>query len=314
LIKRYLKPKVPEASGTFFYVMKKVKPIAIQGADASFHHQAARAFFADEVEILPCRSFVQLCDALKQGTCDHAVMAIENTFAGSILPNYGLLQAYPFHIIGEHYLQISQHLMALPGQRIEQIEFVHSHPIALTQCNWFLEQNRHMLAIEKYDTAGSAQEIAQENLKGVAAIASQQAAELYGLQIIARDIENLKENHTRFLVLSREASETVDAPNKASICLEAAHKVGSLMEVLQVFHKHLINITKIQSVPIIEKPYQYQFHLDVEWGPETSLPPAIDELATVTFSQRVLGSYLKALKNDYTGSPKAAAGGGVLLL
>lgn len=294
--------------------MKKLKPIAIQGAQASFHHQAAAAYFDADVEILPCRSFVRLCEALSDGTCDHAVMAIENTFAGSILPNYGLLQSYPLHIIGEKYLQISQHLMALPGQSVDQIKFVHSHPIALTQCNWYLEQHRQMVAIEKYDTAGSALEIAEKQLEGVAAIASEQAAELYGLQIIARDIENLKENHTRFLILSNSAEGSKTEANKASICLEAAHKVGSLMEVLQIFHKHLINITKIQSVPIIGKPYQYQFHLDVEWGPETSLPPAMAELEPFTFSQRVLGSYLKGLKNDYTDSPKAAAGRGILLL
>ena len=293
--------------------MKNLKPIAIQGAQASFHHQAAKAYFDHEVEILPCRSFVQVCEALQNGACDHAIMAIENSFAGSILPNYGLLQAYPFHIIGEHYLKISQHLMALPGQGLDQIQFVHSHPIALTQCNWYLEQHPQMLAIEKYDTAGSAEEIAQQKLTGVAAIASEQAAELYGLQILARDIENLKENHTRFLLLSKDQLECPAQPNKASICLEAAHKVGSLMEVLQIFHKHLINITKIQSVPIIEKPYQYQFHLDVEWGTETRLEPAMDALEPLTFSQRVLGSYKKGLKNDYTSSPKAAAGRGVLL-
>ncbi|MDH3710206.1 MAG: prephenate dehydratase [Cyclobacteriaceae bacterium] len=289
--------------------------IAIQGAAASFHHQAALEYFQQDLDLLECRSFVQVCEALLQGKVDNAIMAIENTFTGSLLPNYGLLQHYPLHIVGEHYLHIEQHLMALSGQDMDEIKYVHSHPIALNQCSLFLEQHPQITAIEKYDTAGSAQEIADHGLIGVAAIAGEQAAELYGLQILVHDIENLKQNHTRFLVLSLDGKETVEEPNKASICLEAAHKVGSLMEVLQVFQQHLINITKIQSVPILEKPYQYQFHLDAEWGPETDLSRAITDLDKITFSQRVLGIYKKGTKSyDYTSSTKTATGRGILLL
>ncbi len=294
--------------------MGKKLNIAIQGAPASFHHQAAAEYFQDEISIMECRSFVQVCEALQKGQVNNAVMAIENTFTGSILPNYGLLQDYPLHIIGEHYLRIEQNLMALPGQQLDDISFVHSHPIALNQCNWYLEQHPKIIAIEKDDTAGSAREIVEKGLTGVAAIAGRQAAALYGLEVLARDIENLKQNQTRFLVLSADGKENVLTPNKASICLEAAHKVGSLMDVLQIFHQFHINITKIQSVPIIGKPYQYQFHLDVEWGPETSLDLIKEGLEEVTFSHRVLGSYNKGIKtNDYTGSRKASASRGVLL-
>lgn len=290
--------------------------IAIQGAAASFHHQAADLYFNGQtVEIRECRSFEQVCDALNQGKVDFAMMAIENTFTGSLLPNYGLLQNYPLHIIGEQYLHIEQHLMAIPGQELKEIEFIHSHPIALNQCNIFLEDHPQMIAIEKYDTAGSARDIKKEELMGVAAIAGAPAAELYGLEILVHNIENLKQNQTRFLVLSQDGKEAVKNPNKASMCLEAAHKVGSLMEVLQVFHLNLINITKIQSVPILGKPYQYQFHLDLEWGEETNLQGVMKDLQKCTFSCRVLGTYKKGLKdNDYTDSQKTAAGRGILLL
>ena len=289
--------------------------IAIQGAAASFHHQAANLYFNENsVEITECRSFEQVCEALDQGKVDYAMMAIENTFTGSLLPNYGLLQHYPFHIIGEQYLHIEQHLMAIPGQKLEDIKFIHSHPIALNQCNIYLEGHPHMVAIEKYDTAGSARDIREEGLKGVAAIAGAQAAELYGLEILARSIENLHKNQTRFLALSRDGKETVKDPNKASVCLEAAHKVGSLMEVLQVFHRHMINITKIQSVPILGKPYQYQFHLDLEWGQGAGLDTAMEDLKRCTFSRRVLGVYKKGLRDDdYSNSEQVAASRRVLL-
>lgn len=283
--------------------------IAIQGATASFHHQAANLYFNQyKVNTRECRSFEQVCQALNKGEVDYAMMAIENTFTGSLLPNYGLLQSYPHHIIGEQYLHIEQHLMALPGQKTDDIKFVHSHPIALNQCNVYLEQHPHIIAIEKYDTAGSARDINDENLMGVAAIAGIQAAELYRLEILAYNIENLKRNQTRFLVLSRDGKETVKDPNKASVCLEAAHKVGSLMEVLQVLHYNLINITKIQSVPILGKPYQYQFHLDLEWGEGTGLEIAMEQLRECTFSRRILGKYKKGLRDDdYTNSQQAAA-------
>ena len=290
--------------------MEEKITIAIQGGAASFHHQAASQYFSgQEVGIKECRSFEQVCEALRDTEVDYAMMAIENTFTGSLLPNYGLLQKYPFHIIGEQYLHIEQHLMALPGQDTKDITFVHSHPIALNQCNAYLDQHPHMIAIEKYDTAGSARDIKEENSMGVAAIAGIHAAELYKLEILAYNIENLKRNQTRFLVLSLDGGETAENPNKASVCLEAAHKVGSLMEVLQVFHQHMINITKIQSVPIMGKPYQYQFHLDLEWGEDTGLDMAMEQLRACTFSRRILGKYKKGLRDDdYTNSQQVAAG------
>jgi len=289
--------------------MRKRLKIAIQGAEASFHHIAAIAHFPEqEVLVQECRRFKEVCEALVNDEVDLALMAIENTLTGSLLPNYALLQHHPLHIIGETYLHIQQNLMALPGQQIKDLKFVHSHPIALQQCTEYLRSHPQMIAIEKYDTAGSAREISESQLMGIAAIAGPQAAKLYGLEILAQEIENLKQNHTRFLVLSRDSNGTEIEGNKASVCFEVSHKVGALAEVLQLLGAHSINLTKIQSVPIQGKPYQYQFHVDLEWDKQASLPMALKALDPITYNRKVLGIYQKGKKDhDYTYGAAATA-------
>jgi len=289
--------------------MKKKLKIAIQGAEASFHHMAAIAHFPDqEVEILECRRFKEVCETLVKDQVDLSLMAIENTLTGSLLPNYSLLQQHPIHIIGETYLHIEQNLMALPGQQISDLKFVHSHPIALQQCTEFLRSHPKMIAIEKYDTAGSAREIVEQKQKGIGAIAGPQAAKTYGLEILAAEIENLKQNYTRFLVLSRDSNGHEVPGNKASVCFEVSHKVGALAEVLQTLGEHKINLTKIQSVPILGKPYQYQFHVDLEWAEGASLQMALEHLEPNTYNRKVLGIYKKGKRHyDHRQSKAAAA-------
>lgn len=272
--------------------MKQHMKIAIQGGQASFHDMATRQYFAGHpVELLECMTFGRLCDALANREVDAAVMAIENTLAGSILPNYSLLERYNFHIIGETYLHIQQNLMALPGQRIEDIETVRSHPMALHQCSVFLEAHPHLRAIESFDTAESAREIRQNNLRGVAAIASKMAANRYQLQILAEEIENLKKNYTRFLILLNKEYRNGTPPDKASISFRVSHEVGSLVSVLQIFREHGLNLSLIQSIPIPGQPSEYAFHIDLLWQNETDFHRGIAAASPFARGIKILGIY-----------------------
>jgi len=272
--------------------------IAIQGIKASFHDMAVRKYFeTEEVQLIECRSFEMLCKKVARNEADMGMMAIENTFAGSFLPNYSFLAKYSLHVIGEEYLHIKQNLMALPGQKIKDIEQVRSHPIALLQCSDFIEYHSHMRALETYDTAGSAREIKDQNLSGVAAIASDLAAAEYGLEVLAEEIENLKQNSTRFVVVSATNQYVPDA-DKASISFQLQSKVGSLTDVLTAFRYHNINLTKIQSVPIPGKPFQYIFHIDVEWEERENLGQALRAIDKLNLTEKVeiFGEYKKGDK------------------
>jgi prephenate dehydratase len=270
------------------------KKVAIQGSLASFHDAAAQRYFsADEIDLVECRTFLEVCDAVYEGLSEYAVMAIENTLAGSLLPNYMLLSEFPLQIIGEQYLHIEQNLMALPGQAVEDLSFVHSHPIALQQCAQFLAGHPNLTPIEKYDTAASAAEIVAEGLQGVAAIASVEAAKQHGLDILAQSIEDNKENQTRFLILVAQDHPPVVQPNKASLCFETAHEAGALAKTLDVFSRNQINLTKIQSVPLVGRPYTYQFHVDMVWNGTSDMERALREVEKVTRHLRVLGMYQK---------------------
>jgi prephenate dehydratase len=195
------------------------------------------------------------------------LMAIENTIAGSILPNYALLEKFGFKIIGETYLRIEMCFLALPGQKMSDIRFVQSHPMAILQCQDFLAPLKEVKIVEAADTAESAAEIQSRKLTQYAAIASKLAAETYGLEILKENIETDRLNFTRFLVLARAEAETsIPLANKASIRFEAAHRPGSLAEVLAIFARNSVNMTKIQSIPVLGKPYQYAFHVDLEWS------------------------------------------------
>lgn len=243
--------------------------VAIQGIKGSFHDIVARQFFGDQIDLVECMSFTEIPDLLKNDKVDSAVMAIENSIAGAILPNYALIDEYKLNIEGEVYLNIHHHLMALKGQKIEDIKEVWSHPMAILQCRKFFRNHPHIKLIEEKDTAEVAQRIHINQLKGIAAIASNQAAKIFDLEIIEDDIQTIKNNSTRFFILKKERqtpqhkSKMDGKKNKASIKFITKHHKGSLAEVLDIFAKHDINLTKIQSMPIIDKPWSYAFFIDL---------------------------------------------------
>jgi prephenate dehydratase len=260
--------------------------IGIQGVEASFHDVAAHQFFRDrhgrKIASIECASFKDLCEALANGKADYCLMAIENTIAGSILTNYSLLERYRFKTIGEVYLKIELHLMALPDQAVSDLYFIQSHPMALLQCEEFLFRHPGIKVIEASDTAESAKNIAVRKMSGYAAIASKLAAEKYGLNILASEIETNKSNYTRFLVIARDEPVKDEAlvreADKCSLRFETAHEPGSLLKVLEIFKEHGLNLTKIQSVPILGKPYQYSIHVDLEWKDRPAYERAMAEL------------------------------------
>lgn len=270
------------------------KTIAIQGIEASFHEVAAQKYFGKDINTIKCLSFQDLCDALKSKKADYAVMAIENSIAGSLLQNYGLLQEYSFNVIGEVYLRIKMNLMALPGTKIEELKFAQSHPIAIRQCSHFLRSIPNVHVEEKEDTAICAKNISEFNLKGVGAIASESAAEQFGLEILAKGIETNKQNFTRFLVLSNTPVISSEH-NKASIFFQLPHDPGALANILNLFAKGKINLTKIQSVPIIGKPYEYNFHLDFEWKDYNNYQQVMNDVSSITENLEILGEYKKGI-------------------
>jgi prephenate dehydratase len=277
--------------------MNKEIKIAIQGGLSSFHDLAARNYFLNNhISILECRTFRQLCIELQKGDVDLALMAIENTLVGSILPNYSLLQEYPFYIIGETFIHIEQHLMALPGQTIYDIASIRSHPMALLQCSDFLEKYPHLGLIETFDTADSAREIKAQNLRGVAAIAAKEAANRYNLQIIATGIENIKQNYTRFLILSKQENNDDNIGNKASVSFHLKHKVGALADALTIFKNYSINLTLIHSVPLPGRPQEYAFHADLEWDDLNKFHLAIKEIKCISNELQILGVYSSGIK------------------
>jgi len=270
----------------------KRSKIAIQGIAASFHEVAALTYFGSSIDTVECLSFYDLCEALKNERADYAVMAIENSIAGSILPNYFLLQEYHFQIIGELYIPIHMHLLALPGTKIEQLKTIESHPMAIRQCSDYLHRLNGIEIRESDDTALSAKKIGEKKLKGVAAIANESAAKRFGLEILEKRIETHKKNFTRFLILSRHNGSPLDS-NKASISFEVANEVGSLAEALMTFKANSINLTKIQSIPVIGKPSEYSIHVDLEWSSRKKYDVAMRAVMRQVRNLNVLGEYKK---------------------
>ena len=266
--------------------------IAIQGIAASFHEVAALTYFGPSIETIECLTFFDLCESLKNEQADYAVMAIENSIAGSILPNYFLLQEYHFQIIGEIYLPIHMHLLALPGTKISQLKTIESHPMAIRQCSDYLHRLNGIEIRESDDTALSAKRIGEKKLKGVAAIANEFAAKRFGLEILEKRIETHKKNFTRFLILSRRNGSPDDS-NKASISFEVANEVGSLAEALMTFKANSINLTKIQSIPVIGKPSEYSIHVDLEWKSRKKYDVAMRTVMRQVRNLNVLGEYKK---------------------
>src|ERR1700733_6108135 len=246
--------------------MKIEKPrVAIQGIRASFHEEAAFRYFGEDIITIECNSFKQTFEALKNGEADYVVMAIENSIAGSILPNYSLLLSYSFPVVGEVYLPIQLHLMALPGVKFEDVKYVTSPPIAIRQCVDFFDEYPHLNIIESSDTAACAKRIRDEQLTDTVAIANTLAARLYGLDVLERRIESNKKNFTRFLKLTSHENAVKGPANKASLCFQVSNQVGSLAKVLNIFASQQVNMSKIQSMPVLGKRNEYNFYVDVEW-------------------------------------------------
>ena len=240
------------------------KIIAIQGAEGSNHHKVARDFYGNDIQLKECMSFDVLVDSLLKGSASLGVMALENTIAGSIIPNYALIDNNNLHIISEEYLNIHHHLMALKGQKIEDIKEVWSHPMALLQCKEFFKKHPHIKLVEDVDTAEVAKRISKENLEGIAAIAPKIAAEIFDLAIIEDEIQTIKDNSTRFVIVQTTTPNNgIDKINKASLKFQLNHKIGSLAAILNVLSDCKMNLTKIQSLPVIETPWKYSFFVDI---------------------------------------------------
>lgn len=266
--------------------------IAIQGIKGSFHHQVVKEYFSQDVEIDECLSFEELIDSLMTGKSDQAVMAIENTIAGPIIPNYALIDKNNLHIIGEHYLKIHQNLMALKGQKIEDIHEVHSHPMALLQCMEFLKKFPAIKVVEDKDTAETARRIHEKQLKGIAAIGSKTAAEMYDLEILAPEIQTINNNMTRFVIINKKNNfGAKDEINRASLKFELNHKRGSLATVLNVMSDCRLNLTKIQSLPKIEEPWKYSFFVDVTFENYEDYEKAKSLIQIMAEYFKVLGEY-----------------------
>lgn len=269
--------------------------IAIQGIRGSNHHQVAREYFADTIELVECMSFDSLVDRLLDGAADKGVMAIENSIAGSIIPNYALVYHNNLHIIGEHYLNIHHNLMVLKGQKITDIEEVRSHPMALLQCKEFFRDYPQIKLVEDADTAETAKRIQDEQWHHVAAIAPEVAADLYGLDIIAPNIQTIQNNATRFIIVKTKNKELPKKDiNKASVRFITDHKRGSLAAMLNVMSDCNLNLTKIQSLPIIETPWKYAFFVDVTFDGFDNFEKAKALLNIMSEDFKVLGEYKNA--------------------
>ncbi len=269
--------------------------IAIQGYRGCFHEQAARLFYSargEEISILECPTFEDLFVALSDGSASAAIMAIENTISGGLLPNFELLRSNPHKIKGEIYIPIHQNLMALPGQRLEDIKEVRTHYMAINQTRRFFEKNCPWITmVESEDTAKSAIDIASEGLKGVGAVASELAAQENGLEILARGIETYKQNFTRFLVLDDSITIPRNITNKASLCFTLPHKPGSLAQVLTVLSFYDMNLTRIQSLPIPGKEWQYFFYADIKFTGYDRYRQALKAARPLMADLIILGEY-----------------------
>lgn len=271
--------------------------VAIQGIKGSFHHQVAQEYFGEEVAVQECRSFSQVIKSLKNGKANKAVMAIENSIAGSILPNFALIDEHEVQITGEHYIPIFMNLMALPGQKIKDITEVYSHPIALLQCKDFFEKHSKIRLIEDTDTAGAARRVQKQNQLGIAAVAGNIAAKMYNLEIISEGIHSVKNNATRFLILgSKNAHSEENSVDKASLKFELDNRHGSLASVLNILNDCQLNLTKIQSLPIIETPWKYSFFVDVTFEKFSDYQKALQVLEVMTTHLKILGEYKNGRK------------------
>ena len=273
-----------------------MKRVTIQGIAGCYHDAAAHEFFGDEeIEIIPCDTFPSMFDTLRGDPSLFATLAIENTIAGSLLQNHELLRKSNMTIIGEQKMHISHVLAALPGQSIESLTEVNSHPMALMQCENFLLHHPNMKMVEKNDTAGSACEIAEKQLMGHVAICGKYAAQLYGLEVLAEDIQTIKRNFTRFLILADPMAEQTLNPlhkkNKASLVFALPHEQGSLSQVLAIFSFYGMNLTKLQSLPILGREWEYRFYINLTFDDYTRYRQSVDAVRPLISDFKILGEY-----------------------
>lgn len=275
--------------------------VAIQGARGAFHDLATRKFLPGKnIDIVACDTFRDAFNAVKEQNADMAMVAIENSLAGSILPNYTLLKNSGLLIAGEIYLRIEQHFMALAGQSLDDITEVYSHPLAIIQCEEFLEplRKKGVKIIDSVDTALSAKMIADNNLRGVAALASDLAADMYGLEIIRRGVETNKKNFTRFLALGPGKivdliqNETGKHPDKASVSFTLPHQTGSLSQILSILAFYKLNLTKIQSAPIVGTEWEYTFYIDLLFDDYSMYSRGLDAINPLIDQLQILGEYV----------------------
>ena len=276
-----------------------MRKVAIQGIKGCFHEQAAYRFYEKEglakPEVVECSSFEELYRKMDDGKADAAIMAIENTVSGGLLPNFELLRKYERKIKGEVFLRIKQNLMTLPGQKIEDIHEVRSHYMAINQTRQYFADYPWISLVEYADTAKSAADIVKQGVKGIAAVASDLAAEIYGLEIIAESIETYKQNYTRFLILDDALEVDKSKINKSSMCFTLPHKPGSLTHVLTILSFYDMNLTRIQSLPIPGQEWQYFFYVDIKFDDYIRYEQALAAVKPLMTDLNILGEYKAAV-------------------
>lgn len=280
-----------------------MKRIAIQGVNGSFHDIAAHEFFeGEQIQLICCATFEEVFEHIKEDPTTIGMLAIENTIAGSLLHNYELLRDSGTTIVGEHKLHIKHCICCLPDDSWETLSEIHSHPVALMQCRKFLSKHPKVKAVEDEDTAGSAEMISREQQRGWAAICHAKAAEFYGMKVLEDGIEDNKHNYTRFLVVSNPMKADFLRPlneaNKASIVFALPHEEGSLSKILTILSFYGINLTKIQSLPVIGHEWEYLFYVDVTYNNLTRYRQSIDAITPLTKELRILGEYIASEASD----------------
>ena len=273
-----------------------MKKVAIQGVAGSFHDIAVREYFNnEEIEIVPCETFKDVFSTIRKDNSIIGALAIENTIAGSLLQNHNLLKESGLKIAGEHKLRIKHNFVGLPGQNMSGIKEVYSHPIALMQCGDFLEQHKYIKAVESGDTALSARHISDEKIQGRAAICSDLAAKIYGMEILFEGVETNKKNFTRFLIIADpwliEELNKDKKLNNSSLVFILPHEEGSLVKVLSILSYYGMNLTKIQSLPIIGHEWEYQFYVNLRFKDHSRYKDAIAAIRPFTRDLQILGEY-----------------------
>ncbi len=274
--------------------------IAIQGIEGSFHHMVATNYFGDNINLSKCMSFDEIPDLLRNNIADASVMAIENSNSGSILSNYAMIDKFDLNIQGEVYIPMIHNVMALKGQTLQDIKEVWSHPIAIQHCERFFRHHPHIKIIEEKDTAFVAKQINEKKLKGIATIASKKAAEIYSLNILEEHIQTDNLNMTRFFILTKKRDFDVDVSslNKASLKIITNHDLGSLAKVLNICNEHALNLSKIQSIPIEDEPWNYSFFIDFTYEDYLTYCNALLSLEKEVQSLKILGEYSENKPNQ----------------